>query len=485
MITGEIKEVSPVNGNIIDLPPISASIENVSITVQTGGAVNSVNGKTGNVELTAEDVGALPYDTELRVIMPFYGNPSQEQTDEIIDIIEKIKAGGGNLPVFMDAGGSLLPAEYNYNARYDIITAVSHGSTSGVSIRYEIRVTPAGVVSTRSDPLFAEDINTGGAVQAPTVQAVAKYVEEQLAEGSQSGVQPDLSQNDPEAADYVKNRTHWIENAFEPIYANFEETEFDSSNTIADVGFGTFYKITDTILTREQLESATIEAYGGIGRNGRFTYNEEYSAMLGMDVFDYIIWHAIGNEELAWGLATNATESGSLLGGAVNIPSVGLYMDFPVYDYPNLTIKDETIHPISDVYLPPFYINYGVSLENATIVKVDDGEIVVNLSPEKIQRLQSSYVSRVRVGTDVGEIYFVTFMNNSNVSDRVGVAYSYGKFYALYMYFTNDVLHVSVKTLTTANDLTAKGYQTESQVKALINDAIANLPKYNGEVEEV
>lgn len=35
------------------------------------------------------------------------------------------------------------------------------------------------------------------------------------------------------------------------------------------------------------------------------------------------------------------------------------------------------------------------------------------------------------------------------------------------------------------SELEAKGYQTEEQVTALINDAIANLPRYNGEVEEI
>lgn len=35
------------------------------------------------------------------------------------------------------------------------------------------------------------------------------------------------------------------------------------------------------------------------------------------------------------------------------------------------------------------------------------------------------------------------------------------------------------------SELEAKGYQTEEQVTALINNAISNLPKYNGEVEEI
>jgi hypothetical protein len=35
------------------------------------------------------------------------------------------------------------------------------------------------------------------------------------------------------------------------------------------------------------------------------------------------------------------------------------------------------------------------------------------------------------------------------------------------------------------SELEGKGYQTEEQVTALINNAIANLPRYNGEVEEI
>lgn len=35
------------------------------------------------------------------------------------------------------------------------------------------------------------------------------------------------------------------------------------------------------------------------------------------------------------------------------------------------------------------------------------------------------------------------------------------------------------------NELEGKGYQTEEQVTALINEAISNLPRYNGEVEEI
>lgn len=41
------------------------------------------------------------------------------------------------------------------------------------------------------------------------------------------------------------------------------------------------------------------------------------------------------------------------------------------------------------------------------------------------------------------------------------------------------------ETVVLEGELTAKGYQTEAQVTALIDQAIANLPRYNGEVEEI
>lgn len=51
-----------MQAQIKDLPKVSATINNANIS-QQGGAVSSVNGKTGAVELTAADVGALPDTT--------------------------------------------------------------------------------------------------------------------------------------------------------------------------------------------------------------------------------------------------------------------------------------------------------------------------------------------------------------------------------------------------------------------------------------
>lgn len=145
-------------------------------------AVNSVNGKQGDVVLTAEDVGALPADTEFPEavnIVPFYSNPTDKQKAEIAAIVEKIKADTGDYAVLMDADGTILHAEYRKNTRYDVISAVSHGGISAVSRRYEISVTPTGAVTTSKDNFFAMDINTGGEAQAPTCSAVAEYIESQ------------------------------------------------------------------------------------------------------------------------------------------------------------------------------------------------------------------------------------------------------------------------------------------------------------------
>lgn len=59
-MTKENKEACSISGTVIDFPTIYADIGDITITTQTGGAVNSVNGKTGDVVLKAKDVQAVP-----------------------------------------------------------------------------------------------------------------------------------------------------------------------------------------------------------------------------------------------------------------------------------------------------------------------------------------------------------------------------------------------------------------------------------------
>lgn len=63
-----------MEAQIKDLPKVSATINNANIS-QPGGAVSSVNGKTGAVELTAKDVGALPDTTVIPTVPTALPNP--------------------------------------------------------------------------------------------------------------------------------------------------------------------------------------------------------------------------------------------------------------------------------------------------------------------------------------------------------------------------------------------------------------------------
>jgi hypothetical protein len=68
-------------------------------------------------------------------------------------------------------------------------------------------------------------------------------------------VTPDLAQNDPTAPDYVKNRTHYEEAAVvnEPLNITWD------GNTEGLVSFGgMMFKVSDAILTDEQIKSVTI-----------------------------------------------------------------------------------------------------------------------------------------------------------------------------------------------------------------------------------
>ena len=77
----------------------------------------------------------------------------------------------------------------------------------------------------------------------------------------QAGVQSDWNQNDPEAADYVKNRTHWVERLFEPIVwdGNTEGLEsVDLGPMLTGEAGVLFYKIRDTGILYDDLIGSSI-----------------------------------------------------------------------------------------------------------------------------------------------------------------------------------------------------------------------------------
>lgn len=82
-------------------------------------------------------------------------------------------------------------------------------------------------------------------------------------------VHPDLSQNDPEAADYVKGRTHWVENT--TVYEPLNITWDGNTEGLVSPG-GNWYKISDLVLTDEQIQSTTITVSTGES----FSTSEEF-----------------------------------------------------------------------------------------------------------------------------------------------------------------------------------------------------------------
>ena len=75
------------------------------------------------------------------------------------------------------------------------------------------------------------------------------------------GAQPDLSQNDPDAADYVKNRTHYVEKAFEDITWDGDTEGRNATEVFHSSGY---YKVSDQIPTAEALNGATVERFDGV-----------------------------------------------------------------------------------------------------------------------------------------------------------------------------------------------------------------------------
>lgn len=75
-------------------------------------------------------------------------------------------------------------------------------------------------------------------------------------------IQPDMAQNDPTAPDYVKNRTHYEETKLvnEPLNLTWDGNT-DGLVCVADV----LFKVSDLVLTDEQIKSATVTLNSGFG----------------------------------------------------------------------------------------------------------------------------------------------------------------------------------------------------------------------------
>jgi hypothetical protein len=145
-------------------------------------------------------------------------------------------------------------------------------------------------------------LTLGGETFEVTDEVARNEISKIKEEGS-GGVQSDLSQNDATAPDYVKNRTHYEaeEIVNEPLNITWD------GNTEGLVSVEPFYKVSDALLTDEQIKSATV------------VFNGETIAI--GDVFDTI---EVSEELVGSDFIVFCRKAGAAF-GPFTFPEIGIY----------------------------------------------------------------------------------------------------------------------------------------------------------------
>lgn len=147
---------------------------------------------------------------------------------------------------------------------------------------------------------------------------------------------PDLTQNDPNAPDFVKNRTHYVEKAFEDITWDGDIEGRDATEVFHSSGY---YKVSDQIPTSEALNGATVERFDGV----IVEINEDELTQRAEEVL------ACHNPHVLIISAPTTWEG-------MSFPSAGVY--FWKYDsgaqvmYTHSLKAKETVHKLDPKYLP-------------------------------------------------------------------------------------------------------------------------------------
>lgn len=146
-----------------------------------------------------------------------------------------------------------------------------------------------------------------------------------------SSVQSDWNQNDENALDYIKNRTHWIENSYAIA---LPETELEVRNGSVDL-----YEV--------PVEGLTPNAYCVVTIDG---VSYETTAIYG--VFNSYEWYIIGNGEL---IGEGSNDSDLPFGIFVDKYNEN-YMSLAENKTGSITLKIEVVgeyvHKIPEIYLP-------------------------------------------------------------------------------------------------------------------------------------
>lgn len=167
--------------------------------------------------------------------------------------------------------------------------------------------------------------------------------EEEFAElmaNASKPVQPDWNQNDPDAPDYVKNRTHWEENTRAVIEWDGNTEGLES----AELAGTTYYKIHDATPSLDELKGALFEGFLN-GVYGTYTATEEeYNAIVELNAQYCVNCIFVGNPCI---IAYDTTAN--LVGNDVEFSSTGVWIH---KDYRKITYGSTTVHQLDEKFIP-------------------------------------------------------------------------------------------------------------------------------------
>lgn len=303
--------------------------------------------------------GSVPVATldKAGVVKP--GNGLEVEKDGTLNVV-----GGGGSGGILQETDPTVP-EWAKQPNKPTYTAEEVGAQpkGDYALKAEIPSVPVQSVNgkTGAVQLVAEDV--GAADAKETAKAIDELYEEiaDLKEngtgGSGTAVQPDWNQNDETAADYVKNRTHWVERPYDPIVwdgSTEGRDNIDLSPTYGQpAGTVVAYKISDHVLAKEELVVATIDVPA-------YQYEQSCNCSEPVDIVADTIWYMqyfIGDNDggsIGSGNVVCTTVAGDFTSSmGVIIPSVGTYC---VQFTPGaIRITGDVYHTIDAKYLPDTY----------------------------------------------------------------------------------------------------------------------------------
>jgi hypothetical protein len=162
---------------------------------------------------------------------------------------------------------------------------------------------------------------------------------ELMANGSKA-VQPDWNQNDPDAPDYVKNRTHWEENSQTVIEWDGNTEGREALAFTGDFEGVVLYKVHNATPTQKELVGGVMGADNGNGIEEVTITEAVFEPTAGFNAVNCLL---IGPLLIAYD-----TEI-SLLGEAYTLASPGI---FAAHYFHKLTYGSSTVHQIDEKFIP-------------------------------------------------------------------------------------------------------------------------------------